>query len=103
MPYELLHDGQTPLALRYPICRRIEGSTTGQTEPFSALIATLKETNAPLNVLLISSGARHVAADQEIEILETSIQENARHADMNAALRSSGPIRDRLPAKAGAG
>jgi hypothetical protein len=86
VPYELLHDGRTPLALRHPLCRKIAGITPRQSEPFHALIAQLKANHAPLKVLLISSGTRSVAADQEIEILETSIQDTARRADLDTTI-----------------
>ncbi len=100
VPYELLHDGETPLALRHPICRQIQGITAGQRVPFHTLIDTLNKSGAPLHVLLISSGERHVAADQEIEILETSIQENAGHAGIDVRIdtvwANPGPIKRRL-------
>jgi hypothetical protein len=84
VPYELLHDGHTPLALRFPICRRMAGVLPGSSADFYTFIETLKAAGRPLKVLLISSGARSVAADQEIEFLETSFQDHARRAGLNA-------------------
>ncbi len=89
VPYELLYDGREPLALRHPICRRITGLSTAPPPDFCALIDELRETGAPLKVLLMTSGARAVAADQEIELLETCIQDSARRVKLNTNIETA--------------
>jgi hypothetical protein len=86
VPYELLYDGREPLALRHPICRRITGFPAARRPGFHTLVEALTKTGAPLKVLLMTSGARAVAADQEVELLETCIQGSARHIRLNTII-----------------
>jgi hypothetical protein len=86
VPYELLYDGRESLALRHPICRRITGLPRDARPSFRTLIEDLKRTGAPLRVLLMTSSVRAVAADQEIELLETCIQGGARRVELKIAV-----------------
>ncbi|MBN1564240.1 MAG: CHAT domain-containing protein [Anaerolineae bacterium] len=82
VPYELLHDRFGPLALRYPICRQMTGVPAHTRESFWALIARLREAGEALRVLLVSSGAWLVAADEEIASLETDLRASADRANL---------------------
>jgi hypothetical protein len=86
VPYELLYDGRVSLALRHPISRRITGLPTAPRPDFQKRIEELRETGAPLKVLLMTSNTRSVAADQEVELLETCIQDSARRVELSATI-----------------
>jgi hypothetical protein len=89
VPYELLYDGRQSLALRHPICRRITGLPQTPQPDFHTLIDEIKRTGGPLKVLLVTSGARDVAADQEVELLETCIQGSAHRDGLNTAVETA--------------
>lgn len=84
MPFELLFDGETPLALGNPLCRRISDAPARLTQHFDDFLVTLSRQKQPLKVLLIATGLQDTSADQEIAELETLIREEAARRNLRA-------------------
>jgi CHAT domain-containing protein len=79
MPYELLHDGKVPLAVRHPLCRQVSGVTVRHTQNLDAFVRALRRKNEPLRMLLIASDTGGLAVDEEVEV----IRQKARQAQLN--------------------
>jgi CHAT domain-containing protein len=74
IPYELLHDGQVPLAVQYPLSRQVSGVVSHQSKTFSSLMAALRHENKPLRVLLIASDTGQLSVDTEVRDLQQLIE-----------------------------
>ena len=79
VPYELMHDGHGPLAIRHPLCRQITGLQPASRQPFHALVEGLE---GPLRILLLTSSTSHVTADEEAAALEEVIYRSASRTDL---------------------
>jgi len=82
MPYELLHDGKVPLAVRHPLCRQVSGVTVRHTQNLDAFVRALRRKNEPLRLLLIASDTGGLAVDEEVEV----IRHKARQARLNLSI-----------------
>lgn len=97
VPYELLHDGRSPLAIHHPICRRIADIVSPHDRPLDVFARDL---NGPLRVLLLASGEQ---AAGEIAALEENIlwQSGQRGISVDVEAVSTGTpaaIRQKLAA-----
>ncbi len=79
IPYELLHDGQVPLAVQYPLSRQVSGVASQQTQTFSALMGALRRENKPLRVLLIASDTGQLSVDAEVRELQELMKAHAQN------------------------
>jgi hypothetical protein len=75
MPYELLHDDNVPLVVRYPLCRQVMGVAPRRSQDFDSFVHILKRDGEPVRVLLIGSNTGGISADAEVlelrELLES--------------------------------
>jgi CHAT domain-containing protein len=88
MPYELLHDGQWPLAVRHPFCRQVRGVSSRHGRHFDAFAQELRQQKQPLKVLLIASDTGGLSANAEVVALEKTIKEKAKAAGITVAVDS---------------
>ena len=88
VPYELAYTDFAPLGMSVPICRTIAGSTPPPGVTFDKLLRTLKHEGRPLRCLLISSGLRHEAADQETGLVERTIRNRAIHLGLSVEIET---------------
>lgn len=79
VPYELLNDGQMPLALKHPISRQIGGMVSRHPQTFTQFIEHLRATAQPLRILLIASAAEDAP---EIAALHDLITQNAARSGL---------------------
>lgn len=77
VPYELMQDNDTPLATRYSISRKITGVVSRHQQNLETFVHHLIQTGAPLRVLLITSGAKPIGTDQEVDTLRSLIEHSA--------------------------
>jgi hypothetical protein len=69
MPYELLHDNNVPLTVKYPLCRQVSGVAANRAETFGDFVQSLARDGKPLRVLLIASDTGGITADDEVREL----------------------------------
>lgn len=79
VPYELLVDSTTgaALALRYPLCRQVSGVPMGDGRTWRNWVIDLQRRGETLRVLLISSGAEHLGATDELGAVEAVFEDAA--------------------------
>jgi hypothetical protein len=80
MPYELLHDGTMPLAVRHPIAREVLGVESPGAVTLGTLFDRLLQENRPLRVLVVAADdpADHDRpADREVGQLRRLIERQA--------------------------
>lgn len=91
VPYELMHDGQVPLAVIHPIYRQITGVISRHKQPLRVFVRQLQQAGDPLRVLLISSGAAHLGADQEVADLQAVLRQVADRDDLRIEIEHLRP------------
>lgn len=97
VPYELLHDGRSPLAIEHPITRRITEYPSNHTQPLDVVARDLQTASEPLRVLLLTG---HQDANAEVITLEEGILWHANRAQRTITVDvlsgSPGTVRARL-------
>ena len=74
MPYELLHDNQVPLVVKYPLSRHVSGITSRKPQKLDSFIRSMLRDKKPLRALLISSDTGDVTGDREVHALAELLQ-----------------------------
>ena len=75
MPYELLHDNNVPLAVKYPLSRQISGVISQKPQKLDSLMRVLLKDRKPLKILLMASNTGGLTADNEVTELAELFKE----------------------------
>jgi CHAT domain-containing protein len=75
MPYELLHDNNVPLALKYPLSRQISGLASQKPQKLDSMMRVFQRDRKPLKVLLIASDTGGLSVDDEVTELADLFKE----------------------------
>jgi CHAT domain-containing protein len=95
MPYELLYDGNTPLAFGNSLCRMVNDvPRPSQLQDFDAFIGRLQKRRSPLKILLIGTGGQDTPADQEITLLYGRIMQQAQEVGLRPKIDSIRPYQE---------
>lgn len=80
IPYELLYQGDNPIAIRYPLCRRISGIPI-RSRDFAEFAQSRSAHKESLDVLLIAANVDGSLpmADREVEEIAESLSRNTSH------------------------
>ncbi len=80
IPYELLHDGEKPLAVSHPLCRRVSGVETRHPENFNLFVQSGRK---PLKILLLASDQHTSTCNEEIAMLDELLKNRAKQLNLN--------------------
>lgn len=80
LPCELLHDGQSPVAVLHPLCRQVSGVSPTHSESLDSTILSLRSQKKPLRALFISAdtGETPLTVDQEVTELSKLLKSKWR-------------------------
>lgn len=77
LPFEILHNGVTPMAVSYPLVRQVTGPAARFPQDFDQFVAELVRKKRALRVLLIGSDSGNLpAAKREIAEIESLFKNN---------------------------
>ena len=87
IPYELLYNRDTPLAVSYPMCRHVTGVPV-RSHKFDDFVGDLRAKKKELQVLLIASGGdTDLNVDQELEEVANIITQRAKVSGFKVAIK----------------